>query len=560
MVEDKLLIDDVSMSDLLAGVPEKVRSGTVVQARILGKSPEGVLVDIGLKMEGLIPRSEFPDFEKVLPFKEGDKISVLVRHVEGQDAHTRVSWRAAREWAAWDKLAASHQAATPVEGKVQRKVKGGYVVDIGMDAFLPGSQMDIRPSRDVDAWIGKMISVLITEMDRTKSNVVVSRRKLLEHERLRQREETLATLTEGQVRSGTVTSITNFGAFVDIGGIEGLLHISDMSWQRAEKPETLVKIGETLQVKVLKYEAATQRISLGLKQLKPHPWEGVVVRFPVGSVVKGRVTTMTSFGAFVELEPGLEGLLHVSELSWKDRVAKPQDMLKAGQEIEVKVLLVDPAKEKLSLSLKRVGPSPWDIVKANHPIGSRVRGPVTHLTPFGAFVMLPEGIEGLVHVSDLSWSQRAEHPSERVTVGQELDVVVMDVKVDAEKIVLSLKHTQPDPLSTIRVGQALTGRVTRLGENGAVIELASGLEGFVRSSELAEEDAQGQAVKLAAGQEITAKVLRIDARERRVDLSIRRYDRDQERQMLKRYAGQNQEPLTLGDVLIDSEASEESGG
>jgi small subunit ribosomal protein S1 len=555
MVEDKLLIDDMSMSDLLAGLPEKVSSGTVVQARVLGKSPEGVLVDIGLKMEGLIPRSEFPDFENALPFKEGDHISVLVRHVEGPDAHSKVSWRAAREFAAWDKLVAAHQAATPIEGVVLRKVKGGYVMDIGIDAFLPGSQLDIRPARDVDAWLQKKLSVLITEMDKSKSNVVVSRRKLLERERLRVREVTLASLAEGQTISGTVTSTTNFGAFVDIGGIEGLLHISDMSWHRADKVDGLMKVGQVVQVKVLKYDAATQRISLGLKQLQPHPWEGVAARYPVGKIIEGQVTTMTTFGAFVEIEPGLEGLLHVSELSWKDRIAKPQDMLKPGQKVEVKILLVDPAKEKLSLSLKRVGASPWEIVKANHHVGSRIHGAVTHLTPFGAFVMLPEGIEGLIHISDLSWTQRVGHPSEILKVGQEVDVVIMDVKVDAEKIVLSLKHTQPDPLSAIRNGQALTGKVTKVGDGGVVIDLGSGIEGFVRSHEMA-EDLDGDTHKLAVGEEVTGKVMRVDARERRVDLSIRRFDRDEERQMLKRYAGNNQEPLTLADVLVDNDPSE----
>jgi small subunit ribosomal protein S1 len=279
-------------------------------------------------------------------------------------------------------------------------------------------------------------------------------------------------------------SITNFGAFVDIGGVEGLLHVSDMSWQRTEKPSACVKVGQVLPVKVLKHDPATHRISLGLKQLQPHPWEGVPKRYPVGSTVKGRVTTMTNFGAFIELEPGVEGLLHVSELSWKDRVAKPQDVLKAGAEIEVKVILVDPAKEKLSLSIKRLGVSPWEVAKTNHSSGSRLKGKVTHLTPFGAFVMLPEGIEGLVHISDLSWSKKIQHPSEVVTVGQEIEVVVQEVKVEAEKIVLSLRATQPDPLSLLRVGQIVTGRVVRAGESGLTLELPSGVEGYIRQSEL----------------------------------------------------------------------------
>jgi len=552
MADDKLTIDDVSMSDLLAGLPEKVNSGTVVAARVLGKNADGVLVDIGLKMEGLIPKTEFPDFEKSLPFKEGDTIQVLVRQVEGHDNYHRVSWRSAREMSAWDKLFAAFKGEQPVDATIVRKVKGGYGADIGVDAFLPGSQLDLRPSHDVEAWIQKKVQVLITEMDRSKSNVVVSRRRLLEKERGQKREVTMASLAEGQIISGTVTSITGFGAFVDIGGIEGLLHVSDMSWHRADKPSACVKVGQTLEVKVLKYDAATHRISLGLKQLKPHPWEGVPARYPVGSLVQGRVTTMTNFGVFVELEPGVEGLLHISELSWKDRAAKPQDLLKIGQKIEVKVILVDPAKEKLSLSLKRVGVGPWELAKTNHPVGSRLRVPVTHLTPFGAFVMLPEGIEGLVHISDMSWTKKAQHPSDFVAVGQEVEVVVMDVKVESEKIVLSLKHTQPDPLGSLRVGQAVTGRVIRTGESGLTLELTNGVEGYIRQSELS-EDGLGRVIVPAAGEDVSAKVIRVDPRERRVELSVRKHDRDEERQMLKRYAGQNQQPLTLGDVLVEAE-------
>ncbi len=556
MTDDKLLIDDMSMSDLLAGMPEKVRSGTVVQARVLGKNADGVLVDIGLKMEGLIPKAEFPQFETVLPFKEGETISVLIRQIEGHDNYHRVSWRSAREMSSWDKLFAAFQSQQPIDATITKKVKGGYVVDVGCDAFLPGSQLDLRPSHDVDSWITKKVSVIITEMDRAKSNVVVSRRKLLEKDRARSRETTLSGLTEGQTVTGTVTNITNFGAFVDIGGVEGLLHVSDMSWNRAEKPAACVKVGQSLELKVLKYDASTHRISLGLKQLKPHPWANVPARFAIGSVVKGRVTTMTNFGAFVELEPGVEGLIHVSELSWKDRVTKPQDVLKNGQEVSAKVILVDPAKEKLSLSIKRLGESPWQRIKANNSIGSRIKGPVTHLTPFGAFVMLPEGIEGLVHISDMAWGKKIQHPSEVVTVGQEIEVVLMDVKVDAEKIVLSLKHLQPDPMSTVKIGQTVTGRVVRSGESGITLELPSGIEAHIRQSELS-EDGLGRVQVPAAGEEVTAKIVRVDAHDRRVELSVRKHDREEERHLLKRYGGQNQQPLTLGDVLTEAEPEEE---
>ncbi|OGR91829.1 MAG: hypothetical protein A2992_09045 [Elusimicrobia bacterium RIFCSPLOWO2_01_FULL_59_12] len=556
MTDEKLFIDDISMSELLKGTPEKVFSGTVVSARVLGTSPEGVLVDIGLKMEGLIPRAEFPDFDK-LPFKEGDMVSVLIRRVEGPDNHSKVSWRAARELSSWDRLFAAHRAGTPVEGVVKRKVKGGYVVDVGVEAFLPGSQVDVRPTRDPEAWINETISVLVTEMDRAKPNVVVSRRKFMERERGQKREGTLAALKVGDVISGTVSSLTSFGAFVDIGGIEGLLHVSDVSWHRTDRVEKILKVGQAIQVKVLKYDATLQRISLGLKQLTPHPWSGVPQRFPAGSIVPGRVTSLTTFGAFVQLEPGVEGLIHVSELSWKERVSKPEEILKPNEEVRVKILSVDTQKEKLSLSLKRAGANPWEKIKSQYPVGSRVKGPITHLTPFGAFVMLPDGLEGLVHISDLSWTKRGKHPSDVVAVGQVLEVIVMDVKPEAEKIVLSLKHTQPDPFTSLRNGQVVSGCVTSVQEAEVMVTLPGDIEASVRLQELA-QDAEGKEQLPEIGQLVTAKIIRADPRERRVELSIRRYEREQERQMVARYAGQNQEPLTLRDVLVESDDTDDS--
>lgn len=553
MVEDKLEIEEMSMSELLAESAPKVSNGALIQARVLGKNSDGVLVDIGMKMEGLIPKAEFPDFDKGLPFKEGDRVPVIVRQIESHDKYHKISWRSARELSSWDRLVAAHQAGTPLEGKIVKKVKGGYLVDIGVDAFLPGSQLDLRPTRDVEAWVNQTVQVIITEMERSKSNVVVSRRKWLEQERQKQREVTMETLAEGQQVIGTVTSLTSFGAFLDIGGIEGLLHISDMSWKRVEKPDQIVKLGQAIPVKILKFDKTTQRISLGLKQLQPHPWEGVQSRYSVGTTVKGKVTSLTNFGAFIELEPGVEGLIHVSELSWKERVAKPQDVLKVGEDVDVKVLLVDPAKEKLSLSLKRVGTSPWELAKANHPQGSRVMGKVTHLAPFGAFVLLPEGVEGLIHVSDMSWTYRVQHPSEKVAVNQEIEAVVLDVRPEAEKISLSLKHTEKDPLNTLKSGDAVTGRITRVGDHGAQVELANGIEAYIRPQEFS-ETIDGKPQALEPGQEVTGKIIRIDSRERKAELSIRRHDRDEERRMLKRYGGQHQQPLTLGDVLQEAQA------
>ncbi len=562
MVEEKLLIDDMSMDELLAASPEKVNTGTVVNARVLSKSAEGVLVDIGQKMEGLIPKAEFPDFETAaLPFKEGDSVPVLVRQQGGQDGYTKVSWRSAREMTAWDKLFAAFQSQTPVDGVIRRKVKGGYVVDIGMDAFLPGSQLDMRPIRDVDAWLNKTIQVAITEMDKHKSNVVVSRRKLIEQDRTKQCETTLATLAEGSTVEGRIASLQKFGAFVDIGGIEGLLHISEISWHRIDKIEEAgLKEGEAVQLKVIKYDTTTQppRISLSRKQLLPRPWDSVPQRYPLQSIVKGRVTTLTNFGAFVQLEPGIEGLIHVSEFSWKDRNPRPQDFVKAQQTVDVKVILIDPSKEKISLSLKRAGESPWDLVKAAHPVGSRIKGPVTHLTSFGAFVMLPEGVEGLIHISDFSWTKKIKKPSDMVAEKQDVEAVVMDVKPEAERIVLSLKHLQQDPINTLRVGQSVTGKVTQVRDQDISVELSSGIDAYVRIKELS-LDIQGHEKIPAVGEEITAKVVRTDKKDRRVELSVRRHDRDEERQMVAQYATQNQDPLTLGDVLLERDTTDTDG-
>jgi small subunit ribosomal protein S1 len=554
-MEDKFLNDDTTMHDLLQGMPEKVNTGTIVQARVLEKSADGVIVDVGVKMDALIPKNEFPEFEKSLPFNVGDTIPVLVQTISQREGETRASWKAAHERAAWEKLAASRQGELPVEAIVRKKVKGGYIADIGVDAFLPGSQLDVRPVHDPQSWINKTITVLITEMDRAKSNVVVSRRKWVEKENARQKEITLASLKEGEVREGIVSSITKFGAFIDIGGIEGLLHVSDISWHRTEKIEKHLKTGQTVKVKVLKFDTAAQRISLGMKQLTPHPWEGIQSRYTAGNTVTGTVTSLTSFGAFLQLEPGVEGLIHNSEFSWKDRNAKPEQFVKKNETVTAMIILVDAAKEKISLSLKRMSQSPWELIKTNYPAGTHVECPVTHLTPFGAFLMLPEGIEGLVHISDFSWTKRINHPDEMVAVGQKVEAVVLDVMPESEKIVLSLKHLTKDPLLSMKKGDVVTGKVTEASDKSAAVELSSGIRAHVRGSELAEDGEKNKIIP-TAGQEITAKVIEVKVRERGVELSIRRYEKDQERQMLARYDGKKQDPLTLGDILVDP--SEES--
>ncbi|MBI3291200.1 MAG: 30S ribosomal protein S1 [Elusimicrobia bacterium] len=567
MEEGKSLLDDMCMEDLLRELPPERDSGeTVRSARVIGIVPEGVFVDVGLKSEGLIPREELSE-EELKELRPGQNVPVVIRRWGSAEGHAVVSWRQARERQAWERVGEAHRTGAALEGRVSRRVKGGLMVNVGLEAFLPGSQIDRRPVKDIDRWVGQAVKVLVTEVDRGRGNVVVSRRKFVDQEFQLKREVTLASLKQGEVRQGEVTGITSFGAFVDLGGVEGLLHIGDIAWQRTARVDKVLSVGQTIQVKVLKHDPATGRVSLGLKQLTTHPWEGIAARYPVGSQASGRVTTLTNFGAFVEIEPGVEGLIHVSELSWKQRVNHPQAILSAGQTVTVRVLHVDPAKEKLSLSLKRIGPNPWEEVHRNHPIGSRVRGPITHLPSFGAFMMLPEGVEGLIHVSDLFWSRRVRTPSEVLSVGQEVEAVVLEVNAESEKIALSLKHLTDDPLLKYETGAVVTGQVARVGEGGVVVALESDVEGVIPMREIGRGAAgsrrggtkKGVPVKtepeegLKVGDAVTAKVLRVDHRERRLELSLKRYEREQERAMVAQYTTPPA-PLSLKELLGEPEA------
>lgn len=563
------MVDDIGMEEWFQQLPPERGTGeTVRSARVVGITAEGVLVDVGLKSEGLIPREEL-SVEDLKQFQPGQNVPVVVRRWGGAEGHPLVSWRQARELQAWECVGEAYRTGTALEGRVSRRVKGGLMVDVGVEAFLPGSQIDRRPVKDIDRWVGQMVKVVVTEANRGRGNVVVSRRKSVEQEFQVQREATLSSLQEGEVRQGVVTGITSFGAFVDLGGVEGLLHIGDIAWQRTDRIEKVLSVGQTIEVKILKHDPAASRISLGLKQLTPHPWEGLAARLPVGSEVSGHVTTLTNFGAFVEIEPGVEGLVHVSELSWKQRVSHPREILSPGQMVTMRVLRVDPAKEKLSLSLKRMGPNPWEEVQQRYPVGSRVRGPVTHLTSFGAFLMLPEGVEGLMRVADLSWAKRVRPPTELLAVGQEVEAVVLEVKAEAEKIVLSRKHLTEDPLFKYKVGMVVTGRVTRIHE-GVLIELEPDVEGFVPPGEITQSKGEAsreefkkgfsgrlgdQAMAesgLTVGDVVTAKVIRVDRRDRTLDLSIRRYEREQERAMVAQYTVPPA-PLPLKELLGEPE-------
>jgi small subunit ribosomal protein S1 len=550
-MENNVMTEEFDMEQIMAQ-SQSATPGSVVDGTVVSQSESHLLVNVGLKQEAGIALSEFlGEIPKV-----GDVIPVVVLRTSGPEGRPVASWKMARERKYWDVVAASFEKKETIEGKITRRVKGGVIVDVGLDAFMPASQIDLKQVGDPTKWIGQSVKVVILEMDRAKGNVLVSRRRILEQELAVKRTETLGALQVGQVVKGRVTGLTNFGAFVDIGGIEGLLHVTDLSWARVDNPQSVVKVGQELEVKVLKHDAATHRISLGLKQLMKHPWEGIEAKYPAGTLVKGKVSSIAPFGVFVELEPGVEGLIHVSELMWTERVKDPKKVAKVGQEVEARVLNIDREKEKISLSLKRVGTNPWEEAKKNNKPGSIIEGEVTHLANFGAFVKLASGLEALIRNQDVSWSDHNANVSSVLKPGDKVKAVVLDVNVAEEKMALGLKQLTPDPMSAVKVGSTVNGTVSKVTEFGVFVKLESGVEGLVRSNELEGGNPKGSkfsdmpttpAVVYKEGDQVTASVIKFNKKDRKIELSIRRYERDQERELLKKYSGKQQK-TTLGDA------------
>ncbi len=549
------MTEEFSMDQLLAQSAASFQPGTLVDGTVVGQTDTHVLINVGLKQEALLPLKEFSAGVPAV----GTQISLLLIRESGPEGRPLVSYRQARERKNWDKLAESHRANQPVEGKIAQKIKGGFIVDIGMEAFMPASQLDEKQVGNPDSWVGKTIQVMILEMDKAKGNVLVSRRRVMEGEKAVKRAATLQTLTVGQTVKGRVTGLTTFGAFVDIGGIEGLLHVSDLAWNRIDNPGKVLKVGDELDVKILKHDTAQNRISLGRKQLLPHPWDGVESRFPVGSVIKGKVTGLADFGAFVGIEPGVEGMIHVSEFSWTEKIKKPSALLKVGQEVEAKLIAIDREKEKISLSLKRMGQSPWEKALKDHPVGSKLEGEVTHLTNFGAFVKIPAGVEALLKTQDISWTERIQNPSQVLKVGDKITALVLEINPQDEKMALGLKQLTPDPLKSIKEGKEVTGTIVKVADFGLIVKLEGGLEGLVRSSEITNERSIFEEKKFSRekvapthtykeGDTITASVLKINKKDRKMELSIRKYEKGQEKELLKKYTGKTDRP-TLGDAL-----------
>jgi small subunit ribosomal protein S1 len=517
--------------------------GEIVRGRVLEITSTEVLVDVGFKSEGVIPADEFPSLEGIKP---GDEIEVFLEKMENQDGLVVLSKQRADFVKVWDRVKEAADAGTVVEGRLLRKIKGGVVADLyGVEAFLPGSQISIRQVHNLDDLFNQTLRFKIIKLNKRRRNIVVSRRAVLEEEREKMKKDLLTELEKGQIREGTVKNITDFGAFVDLGGIDGLLHITDMSWGRVSHPSEVVRIGERLKVKVLNFDRERERISLGLKQLQPYPWEGVAEKYPVGTRLRGKVVSITDYGAFVEIEQGVEGLVHVSEMSWTRHVRHPSKVVNPGDEVEAVVLKVDKEHEKISLGMKQIEPDPWSTLDLKYPPGTRLRGKVRNLTNFGAFVEIEEGIDGLVHVSDMSWTKRVMHPSEVLKKGDEIDVVVLKIDRDERRVSLGLKHTMADPWAEMAdhfpPDHQVKGTVKRLLDKGVVVDMGDEIEGFVPISQLGVDNLTKPSDGFKVGDELPLTVIRVDPDQHRIVLSVRRYlemgDEEAAREFQSRFGG-----------------------
>lgn len=524
VIEDAGSVDYAAMLDEYDKSVQSFSEGEVVQGRILKVADEYVVVDVGFKSEGVIPLGEFRDERGEVDVKRGDVVDVLLESIES-DGSVVLSREKAERMKVWDSIEKAYEDQLVLKGRVIERIKGGLAVDIGVRAFLPGSQVDMHPVRNLESFRGEEIEVRVIKVNKRRGNIVLSRKAVLEEEYYRKKEETLKTLEEGKVVDGVVKNITDYGAFVDLGGIDGLLHITDLSWGRVNHPSDLLQIGDQIQVKILKFDRLEEKVSLGYKQLSPDPWYSAAERYPKGVRVKTRVVSVTDYGAFVELEEGIEGLIHVSEMSWNKRLKHPSKVVDVGDEVEAQILEVDAENRRISLGMKQTEPNPWDRVEETYAINSIVRGMVRNLTDFGAFIEVEEGIEGLVHVSDLSWTKKIKHPSEVLQKGQEVEAVVLNVDAENQRLSLGIKQLEPDLweefFSRRQVGDVVRGRIIRLASFGAFVEIEEGIEGLCHVSELSTRRIENPEDEFKAGQEMDFKVIKLNLLERKIGLSIR---------------------------------------
>jgi small subunit ribosomal protein S1 len=510
------------MQELIAKSLRDFKEGSIVKGRILEIRPREVLVDIGYKSEGVIPVSEFEDSDEV---EVGDEVEVLLERLENEDGMVVLSKEKAAHKQNWDKIVKVFEGDGLIKGKVKAVVKGGLTVNIGVEAFLPGSQIDIVPPKDLQQFVGNTYDFKIVKINDERKNVVLSRREIIEQERAEKRTKFLDSVKVGDTVKGSVKNLTDFGAFIDLDGMDGLLHITDMTWGRLTHPSELLKIGQTLDVVVLDINKEKERVSLGLKQTQRNPWDKIEERFPVGAKVHGKVTNLVPYGAFVEIEEGVEGLIHVSELSWTKRITRPSDVLAQGQEIDAVVLGVNKEEQKISLGVRQLEPNPWDAIEQRYVIGSEVKGKIRNMTAYGAFVELEEGIDGMIHVSDLSWTRKINHPSEILKKGDDVEAVVLDIDKVNQRISLGIKQLESDPWKEIdqkyKIGDLVQGKVTKLASFGAFVQLQDDIDGLVHISQLSEEHVAKVKDVLKVGQDVEARVIKVDKAERRIGLSIK---------------------------------------
>jgi len=515
-------------------------AGEIVKGTIIEVRPKEVLIDIGYKSEGVVPGSEFEDIKAV---KVGDSVDVLIERLEDKDGMVVLSKEKAEFKQNWDRILSICKEGGTVAGKVKAIVKGGLLVNIGVEAFLPASQIDIIPPKNLTGFVGNTYDFKVVKINQERQNIVLSRRELIEQERNERRAKLLSEMTPGDIRKGTVKNITDFGAFIDLNGLDGLLHITDMSWGRIGHPSEILKVGQEIDVVVLDINREKERVSLGLKQKLANPWENIDAKYQVGQKVKGRVVNLVPYGAFVELEPGVEGLVHVTELSWTKRIAKPSDVLKADQEIEAIVLGINREEQKISLGIRQLEANPWDRALEKYPPGTKVKGKIRNLTSYGAFIELEEGLDGMIHVSDISWTRKINHPSEVLKKGDEVEAVVLEIDKTNQRIAVGLKQLAEDPWSNIdkyyKVGDLVTGHVTKLASFGAFVGLQHDIDGLVHISQVSEERVEKIKNVLKVGQEVTARVIKIDKSDRRIGLSIKA-------------ANYSQEQLKAEQALLDS--------
>ncbi len=520
----------LTMEEAMKQSSMRFAQGEIVKGKIIEVRPKEMLVDIGYKSEGVIPAIEFMDAKAV---KVGDEIDVLIEKLENKEGTVVLSHEKAEFKKNWDKILTICNEGGRIVGKVKSIVKGGLVVNVGVEAFLPASQIDVITPRNLTEFVGNSYEFKVVKINQERQNIVLSRRELIEQERFEKRAHLLAEMVPGDIRKGTVKNITDFGAFIDLNGIDGLLHITDMSWGRIGHPSEILKVGQELDVVVLDVNKEKERVSLGLKQKMANPWDSIETKFPVGQKVKGKVVSLVPYGAFVQLEPGVEGLVHVTELSWTKRIAKPSDVLKQDQEIEAIVLGINRDEQKISLGIRQLESNPWDNAAAKYPAGTKVKGKVRNLTSYGAFVELEEGIDGMIHVSDMSWTRKINHPSEVMKKGDEVEATVLEVDRPNQRIALGMKQLGTDPWETIdtlyKVGDLVTGKVTKLASFGAFVGLQHEIDGLVHISQISEERVEKIKNVLKVGQDVSARVIKIDRGERRIGLSIKAaaYSEDQ---------------------------------